>query len=98
MTKYSLPPTPHRPADKAAMLLLADLGGKKVFAKTFRTGDRMPPHHANSDVFVLVIDGQIDITMADETLRFQPGEWVVFPALLTHALDCVDDASVLIIL
>ncbi|WP_020604573.1 hypothetical protein [Spirosoma spitsbergense] len=72
MTKYSLPPTP--PTGKAAMLLLADLGGKKVFAKTFRTGDRMPPHHAPNDVFVLVLNGQIDITMADETLRFQPGE------------------------
>ena len=96
MTKYSLPPTPHHPTDKAAMTLLTDLSGKKVFAKTFRTGDRMPPHHAPNDVFVLVLDGQIDITMANETLRFQPGEWVVFPALLIHALDCVENARVLI--
>ncbi len=96
MVKNSLPAIPHLPTDKAAMTLLTDLGDRKAYCKTFRTGDRMPPHHANSDVFVLVLDGQIDITMADETLRFQPGEWVVFPALLTHALDCVADARVLI--
>ncbi len=96
MVKNSLPIIPQLPTDKAAMTLLTDLGDRKVYCKTFRTGDRMPPHYALSDVFVLILDGQIDITIAEETLRFQPSEWMVFPALLTHALDCVEDASVLI--
>ncbi len=79
------------------MSLLTDLGGKKVFCKTFRTGDRMLPHHALNDVFVLVLDGQLNITLEDETLLFQAGEWVVFPTRRTHALDCVQDAKVVIV-
>ena len=96
MNKHSLPLTPQRITDPVAMSLLTDVGGKKVFCKTFRTGDKMPPHHAPSDVFVLVLDGQLNITLEDETLPFQAGEWVVFPARITHALDCKKDAKVLI--
>ncbi len=73
--------------------------------------DSLPPHHAPTDVFVLVPDGQMDISLggtplggtplggtplADETNQFVAGDYVVFPAGMTHALTCVETARLLI--
>ena len=87
-------------------MTLADLSGKKVICKTFVPGDKMAPHHAPTDVFVLVLDGQMDISLGDETSeaspsemsssRFVAGDYVVFPAGMTHALSCVETARLLI--
>ena len=48
------------------------------------------------DVFVLVLDGQMDISVGDETSRFVAGDYVVIPADMTHALVCMETARLLI--
>ena len=44
-------------------MTLADLSNKKVICKTFIPGDKMAPHSAPTDVFVLLLDGQMDISL-----------------------------------
>lgn len=56
----------------------------------------MPPHHASVDVFVLVLEGQMDITLDEVKEQFGAGDYVVFPAGHTHALHCLQDARILI--
>lgn len=75
---------------------VADLSGKKVICKTFIPGDRIAPHAAPVDVLVLVLGGQMDISLGEETNRFMAGEYVVIPAAVTHALACVETARLLI--
>lgn len=75
---------------------IAGIDGKKTIYKTFQPGDRIPPHHAPVDVVVLVLDGQMDLSLGDETGRFRAGEYVYFPARQLHSLACVEEAKVLI--
>ncbi len=84
---------PVRPANPESIV---GIDGKKTIYKTFQTGDRIPPHHAPVDVIVLVLEGQMDLTLGDETGRFQAGEYVYFPAKQLHSLACVEEAKVLI--
>ena len=75
---------------------VADLSGKKVICKTFIPGDKIAPHTAPVDVFVVVLDGQMDISVGDETNRFAAGDYIVIPAAMTHALVCMETARLLI--
>ena len=96
MKKESLPPHQKDGTGGSKTIAVADLSGKKVICKTFVPSDRMAPHHAPTDVFVLVLDGQMDISLGDETGRFVAGDYVVFPANITHALTCIETARLLI--
>ena len=111
MQKESLPLHHKDGTSGSKTVTLADLSGKKVICKTFVPGDKMAPHHAPTDVFVLVLDGQMDISLGgtplgDETSeaspsemsssRFVAGDYVVFPAGMTHTLSCVETARLLI--
>ncbi len=96
MEKGSLPTSTNTPDSKPNTVSLANLDGKKIIHKTFRTGDSMPPHHAPVDVFVLVLAGQMAITLDEQHDQFGAGNFVVFPAGHIHALTCLQDAELLI--
>ena len=96
MQKQTLPPHQKDGAGGSKTMMLADLSGKKVICKTFIPGDAMAPHSAPVDVFVLLLDGQMDISLGDETNRLVAGDFIVFPANMTHALACVETARLLI--
>ena len=106
MQKQSLPPHQKDGTGESTTITLADLSGKQVICKTFIPGDNMAPHTAPVDVFVLVLDGQMDISVGgtpigdaspdDETRRFVAGDYVVIPANVTHALTCMETARLLI--
>ena len=96
MNKASLPPHQKDGTGGSKTVAVADLTGKKVICKTFLPGDKMAPHHAPTDVFALVLDGQMDISLGEETNRFVAGDYVVFPADATHALTCIETARLLI--
>jgi quercetin dioxygenase-like cupin family protein len=36
------------------------------------------------------------ITLSDEQEHFGPGDYVIFPAGATHALQCIEDAGIVI--
>ena len=96
MQKQPLPPHQKDGTSGSTTVTLADLAGKKVICKTFVPGDKMPPHQAPTDVFVLLLDGQMDISVAEETNRFVAGDYVVIPASTTHTLICMETARLLI--
>ena len=96
MEKQSLPLHQKDGMDGTTTVTLADLSGKQVICKTFVPGDKMAPHFAPTDVFVLLLDGQMDISLAEETSRFVAGDYVVIPANMTHSLACMETARLLI--
>ena len=49
-------------------MTLANLSNKKVICKTFIPGDKMASHFAPTDVFVLLLDGQMDISLGGTPL------------------------------
>ena len=96
MEKQPLPPHQKDGTGGTKTVTLADLSDKKVICKTFVPGDKMAPHFAPTDVFVLLLDGQMDISLAEETIRFVAGDYVVIPANMTHSLACMETARLLI--
>jgi|GEM_PF-2807240 len=96
MQKLSLPPHQKDGTSGTTTVTVADLSGKEVICKTFIPGDKIAPHTAPVDVFVLVLDGQMDISVGQETNRFAAGDYVVIPADMTHALVCMETARLLI--
>lgn len=68
MQKHPLPPHQKDGTGGSKTITLADLSGKKVICKTFVPGDKMVQHTAPVDVFVLVLDGQMDISSGDASL------------------------------
>ena len=106
MQKQSLLPHQKDGTSGSKTTVLANLTGKKVICKTFIPGDKMAPHTAPVDVFVLLLDGKIDISLggtpldgnpvAEETNRFIAGDYVMIPANTVHALACVETARLLI--
>lgn len=56
----------------------------------------MTSHTVPVDVFVLLLEGQMDISSGDETSRFVAGEYIVFPANMTYTLICAETARLLI--
>jgi quercetin dioxygenase-like cupin family protein len=75
---------------------LIDKNGQKVLLLRFSRGDKMAPHSAPVDVLALVLEGKLNITLAGEQAEFERGDYVTFPAGATHALQCLEDASLLL--
>ncbi len=96
MQKQSLPLHQKDGTGGSKTVTLADLSGKKVICKTFIPGDKMAPHQADTAVFALLLDGQMDISLGNETSRFVAGDYIVIPANLTHSLVCMETARLLI--
>lgn len=96
MQKQSLPPHHKDGTGGSKTTVLADLSGKKVICKTFIPGDKMALHTAPVDVFTLVLEGQMDISLGEETARFVAGDYIVFPANMPHALTCMETSRLLI--
>ncbi len=96
MQKETLPAHQKNGTGGSKTTILADLANRQVICETFISGDKTGPQHAPADVFALVLDGQMDITLADETTRVGVGEYVIVPATTMHAMACVETARMLI--
>ena len=106
MQKQSLRPHQKDGTGGSTTVTLADLSGKEVICKTFIPGDKMAPHSAPTDVFVLLLDGQMDISVGDTAPgaegngvppnRFVAGDYAVIPANITYTLVCMETARLLI--
>ncbi len=70
--------------------------GQKVLFLRFSRGDQMAPHSAPVDVLALVLEGRLGISLAGEQAEFERGDYVIFPAGATHALQCLEDASLVL--
>ncbi len=96
MKKESLPPHQKDGMGGAKTLTLAELSGKQMVCKTFVAGDRVPERHVPTDVFMLVLDGQMDISMTNETNRFLAGDYILIEPGISHSLACMETSRLLL--
>lgn len=96
MQKQSLPPYQKDGTGGTKTVTLAGMAGQQATCKTFIPTDKTPQHQAPTDVFVLVLDGQMDISLGEETSRFAAGDYILIPANTTHTLVCMETARLLI--
>jgi quercetin dioxygenase-like cupin family protein len=82
-------------ADKKSRQLINKNGQKVIFMR-FASGDKMPAHSAPVDVLALVLEGKMGITLSGDQEQFERGDYIVFPAGATHALCCLEDASIVL--
>ena len=86
----------HAPAGEQKALVLLDKNGQKVIFKTFAAGEKMPTHHANTEVLVTVLAGRLIITVVDTLTEVIAGDYVLIPSGAPHALECLEAARILI--
>lgn len=64
----------------------------------FAKGEGLSSHSAPGDAMVYILDGKAEITIGDSKLTAQPGEAVVMPANISHALEAVENFKMLLLL
>ena len=70
----------------------------RVLHKRFEPGQGMPPHLAPNDVLVVVLSGEMAITVGGLSQTYVAGDYVRFPAGAEHGLLCQQKAQILIYL
>lgn len=73
-------------------------GSYKVMQVTIPGGQNMPSHHASSDAFVIVQEGEALLIFSDETIELHPGSHHAIPAAKQHILKVVKDFRALIVM
>jgi len=68
-------------------LIDEDVGTVTVFA--FDEGQGLSEHTAPYDALVIVLEGEVDVTISGKTLRAREGEMVIMPANKPHALKAI---------
>ncbi len=58
----------------------------------------MAPHLAPNDVLVVVLSGEMLITIGGQPQTYVAGDYVIFPAGAEHELRCQQTAQILIYL
>ena len=74
--------------DDSPTSVLLKRDNHKVLRKSFESGQGMAPHTAPNDVFVVVVSGEMVITIADTPQNYVAGDYVIFPAGALHSLQC----------
>lgn len=88
----------HPRLDQSSTNLLLKRDGHKVLHKRFEPGQGMVPHHAPNDVLVVVLAGEMVITVGGQAQTYVAGDYVIFPAGAKHGLQCQQAAQLLIYL
>ena len=65
---------------------------------SFDKGQNLSEHTAPFDATVLVLDGQCDISIADESHLLSEGQLITMPANVPHALEAVTAFKMLLIM
>lgn len=67
--------------------------GANVIAFTFTAGQSLPDHQAAHPITVQCVQGGLDFTCGDETVRLAPGVVVHLRDHVVHRVDCPADAE-----
>ena len=67
-----------------------------VFRMLLRTGKTMPAHHAAGEITVQCLEGCIEFAFAGISQRMREGDLICLAGGETHALNAVEDSSVLV--
>ena len=76
--------------------VLASSGGGNVTLFAFDGGQGLSEHTAPFDALVQVIDGQLEITVGGTEITARPGEVVLMPANVPHALQAPQPARMVL--
>lgn len=69
-----------------------------VTAFAFDEGEQLSEHTAPFDAMVIDIDGEADIAIGGQVNRVKPGEMIIMPAAVPHALKAVTRFKMLLVM
>ncbi len=69
-----------------------------VTAFAFDEGEQLSEHTAPFDAMVIDLDGEADITIGGKVNRVRPGEMIIMPAAIPHALRAVTRFKMLLVM
>jgi quercetin dioxygenase-like cupin family protein len=61
-----------------------------------RAGEILPPHQVYGETTLLCVEGEVDVEGEGQRCRLRPGQLVLLPARARHAVQAVEDASLLV--
>jgi quercetin dioxygenase-like cupin family protein len=69
-----------------------------VTAFAFDAGEQLSEHTAPFDAMAIDLDGEADITIGGKSNRVKPGEMIIMPAAVPHALKAVTRYKMLLVM
>jgi quercetin dioxygenase-like cupin family protein len=69
-----------------------------VTAFAFDEGEQLSEHTAPFDAMVIDLDGEAEITIGGRAHRIKPGEMIIMPAAVPHALKAVTRFKMLLVM
>ena len=69
-----------------------------VTAFAFDEGEQLSEHTAPFDAMAIDLDGEADITIGGKVNRLKPGEMIIMPAAVPHALKAVTRFKMLLVM
>ena len=76
--------------------VLARASGGSLTLFAFAAGQELSEHSAPFDALVQVLDGELELTIGGNGVHARPGEVVLMPADVPHALKAVVDTKMLL--
>jgi quercetin dioxygenase-like cupin family protein len=76
--------------------VLARSAGGSLTLFAFAAGQELSEHSAPFDALVQVLEGELELTIDGNGVAARPGEIVLMPADIPHALRAVDDTKMLL--
>lgn len=69
-----------------------------VTAFAFDEGEQLSEHTAPFDAMAIDLDGEADVTIGGKINRVKPGEMIIMPAAIPHALKAVTRFKMLLVM
>ena len=83
---------------RVVSLTLVQNEGLTIILFAFAKGEAVSTHSAPGDAMVYMLDGEAEITIADEKLTATTGQTIVMPSDIPHGLDAVENFKMMLIL
>ena len=77
---------------------VAEVVGGTITLFAFDAGQGLSEHSAPFDAFVQVIDGQVELTIGEQSVTAKSGEVVIMPANIPHAVRANQPCKMLLIM
>ncbi|AEJ60904.1 Cupin 2 conserved barrel domain protein [Spirochaeta thermophila DSM 6578] len=77
-------------------LLERPSGSLTLFA--FGKGQRLSPHSAPYDAYIVLLEGRLSVTVGEETATLTAGTGILMPAMVLHALEALEDSRFLLVM
>ena len=82
-------------ADHAAHTI-SKQSGIRVVLIALKAGGRMNEHHADAPITVQGLQGAVNFTLGDQTIRMTPGVLVTAAASMLHSVEAIEESAFLL--